>query len=278
VRDEAVPGPGETFGHYRLERELGRGAMGIVYLATHERLGRAVALKLLRPELGADETYRRRFLREARIAAEVEHENLVPIVEAGELAGRQFLASEHVPGQTLAERLRAQGGLPLDGVLRIAAELGAALDALHARGLLHRDVKPSNVLLDEAGRALLADFGLATGPAHTVLTRPGQLLGTVEYMAPELIRGEPASSASDLYALGCLLYACAAGRPPFVRASPFQVTVAHLSEQPPDPGATRPELPARFGGALLQALAKEPGERPTSARAYALALWGAARS
>lgn len=268
---------GDTLGQFEIVGELGRGAMGVVYRAEHHGLGREVALKVLRPELSADDVYRKRFLREARTAAAVTHQNLVPIVEAGEAGGRYYLASEYVPGQTLSQRVRAGGPLSLLEVLRLADELGAALDALHARGLVHRDVKPSNVMVDRNGKALLTDFGLATGPAYTVLTRPGQIVGTVEYMAPELIRGEPASRASDLYALGCLIVACVTGAPPFQRSSPFQVTLAHLDEAPRDPCATRPDLPAALGPAILAALEKEPGHRPGSARAYALGLYRAAR-
>jgi serine/threonine-protein kinase len=268
---------GGIFGPYRLEAVLGSGAMGVVYLAEHRRLQRQVALKVLRPELTGDEVFRKRFLREARVAASVEHENLVPIVEAGEVAGLDYLASEYVAGHSLGDRLREAGQMPLDEVLRAAGEIGSALEALHHHGLVHRDVKPSNVMIAGSGRALLTDFGLAKGPAYTILTRPGQVVGTVEYLAPELIRGEAASPASDVYALGCLVFACLTGAPPFTGVSMFQVTMGHLDAAPPDPSVARPELDERLSVALLAALAKEPDRRPQSARQYALSLWLGAR-
>jgi serine/threonine protein kinase len=272
-----VLGPGARVGPYVLEEMLGQGAMGVVYRAEHELHGHAVALKILRESLSENDLYRRRFEREARVATEVEHENLVPILEAGEMAGRHYLAARYVSGRTLAARLDAEGPLAVEDVLRLVGELGAGLDALHHRGIVHRDVKPSNVMLDEDGRAMLTDFGLAKGPAYTVLTKPGQLVGTVDYIAPELVRGEAASPASDLYALGCLVFACIAGTPPFAATNPFEVTVAHLGEDPPDPCAARQDAPAGLGAAVLEALAKEPASRPRSARAYALGLWLAAR-
>jgi serine/threonine-protein kinase len=267
---------GERLGHFRVEAFLGQGAMGVVYLAEHLRLGRRVALKVLKPELSGSELFRKRFVREARVAAQVEHENLVPIVEAGEADGRYYLAAAYIPGRTLDQRL-GEGPLQLEELLRIMAEVGAGLDALHQQGLVHRDVKPSNILLDEGGKALLTDFGLTTGQAYTVLTKPGQVVGTLDYLAPELIKGETARPASDVYALGCVAFACVAGAPPFAGKSAFEVTVAHLDEEPPDPCASRPELPASLSAAVLEALAKDPEARPRSARAFALSLWLAAR-
>jgi serine/threonine-protein kinase len=264
-------------GPYVLEEVLGEGAMGIVYRAEHTRLHSTVALKILRETLSGSDVYRKRFIREARVAAEVEHESLVPIVEAGEIDGRHYLASRYIEGRTLSQRIETEGPLPVEDVLRLVGELGAGLDALHGRHVVHRDVKPSNVMLDREGRALLTDFGLAKGPAHTVLTKPGQLVGTVDYIAPELVRGEPATPASDLYALGCLVFACVAGVPPFAGTSPFEVTVAHLGEEPPDPCASRDDAPPGLAAVILEALAKDPERRPRSARAYALALWLAAR-
>ena len=270
---EGPPGAGlrggDRVGRYRVEARLGDGATGVVYRAVREPDGLVVALKVLRAELYADATYRRRFAHEARAAAEVEHRHLVRVLEAGEAGGRSYLATQYVAGQTLAARLDAEGGLPLDQILRLASELGAALDALHGAGLVHRDVKPSNVMLDRDGAAMLGDFGLAKGRAYTVLTRPGALVGTLDYLAPEIIGGAPAGPASDLYALGCLVFECMAGVPPFADRTGLQVGMAHLRDEPPDPGADRADLPPMLGWAVRRALAKDPNRRPHSAGAFA---------
>jgi len=210
---------GHRLGPYRIEARLGQGGMGVVFRAVHDD-GRTVALKVLRDELAADQSFRTRLVREARAAAEVNHPNLARVVEAGEADGRLYLAVRHVDGRSLADHLASGGPLGVPGLLRLAAEVGAGLDALHGRGIVHRDVKAANILLADEGPAVLVDFGLAKSRAWTVLTRPGQVLGTLDYLAPELIRGEPAGPMSDLYALGCVLYECLAGAPPFRRPSP----------------------------------------------------------
>lgn len=260
--------PGDSLGSYRVEELLGEGAVGLVFRALTPT-GDVVALKVLRAELSEDESFRRRFEHEARAAQEVESKYLVPIVAFGEADGRQFLAVRYVAGRTLADRIAAEGPLPAGDVARIAANIGSALDALHAAGLVHRDVKPSNVLFDDEGRALLTDFGLAKGRAYTVLTRTGQVVGTLDYIAPELIRGQPATPATDIYALGCVVYECVAGTPPFGGKTVFELSIAHLEEEPPDPCANRPDLPDALGWAVRQALKKEPSERPPTATAYA---------
>jgi serine/threonine-protein kinase len=269
-------GAGDQVGPYRLEALLGAGGMGVVYRATREGGGDTVALKVLRGELSDDETFRRRFAHEARSAEEVRHPNLVRVLEAGEDGGRHYLAVEYVPGATLEERIKESGPLPLPEVVRVATEVGAALDALHALELVHRDVKVSNVLVRDDGAYLLTDFGLAKGRAYTVLTRPGQVMGTLDYLAPELIRGEVATAASDVYALGCTLYECLTGATPFGNKGVLQVGIAHLEEQPPDPRGARPDCPPAFADALLQALEKDAARRPAPASAYAGALAAAA--
>jgi serine/threonine protein kinase len=260
---------GDRVGRYRVDARLGDGATGVVYRAVREPAGLVVALKVLRAELSADETYRRRFAHEARAAAEVEHRHLVRVLEAGEAGGRSYLVAEYVAGQTLAARLDADGGLRLDELLRLASELGAGLDALHGAGLVHRDVKPSNVMLDPDGAAMLGDFGLAKGRAYTVLTRPGAVVGTLDYLAPEIIGGAAAGPASDLYALGCVIFECMAGVPPFADRDGLQVGMAHLRDEPPDPGADRADLPPMLGWAVRRALVKDPNRRPHSASAFA---------
>jgi serine/threonine protein kinase len=267
---------GGSLGPYRLEAVIGEGAMGVVFRATAES-GREVALKVLRRELAADPVYERRFLHEARAAGELRHPHLVAVLEAGEAGGFRYLASAYVRGRSLAARIEDEGPLDLDALLRLAAEVGAGLDALHERELVHRDVKPDNILLDESGSAALTDFGLAKGPAYTVLTAAGQAVGTLDYMAPELIRGAEASPATDVYSLGCVVFECIAGGPPFAGKSLFEVGSAHLAEQPPDPLESRPDLPAGLSWAALQALAKEPGDRPRTATMYAHMLRLAAR-
>jgi serine/threonine protein kinase len=263
---------GHRLGPYRIEARLGQGGMGIVFRARRDGDGRTVALKVLRDELSADDAFRRRLAREARAAAEVDHPNLAPVLEAGEADGRVYLAIRYVDGRSLAGRLRADGPLPLADLVRLAAEVGAGLDALHDRGIVHRDVKPANILLGSDGVAVLGDFGLAKGRAYTVLTRPGQVLGTLDYLAPELIRGEPAGPLSDLYALGCVLFECVAGAPPFAGRGVLRVGMAHLEEEPGDPGAGRPDVPPAVSWTVRQALAKDPARRPTNAAALARML------
>jgi serine/threonine protein kinase len=262
---------GDRLGPYRLESRLGEGAMGVVWRAAHAP-GGVVAVKVLRHELAEDEVFRRRFAHEARAAAEVRHPNLVRVLGAGEDRGCFYLAACYVDGRSLADRIRDGGPLPLAGTLRLVAEVGAGLDALHERGLVHRDVKPSNILLDGAGTAALGDFGLAKGHAWTVLTRPGEVLGTLDYLAPERIRGLPAGPPSDVYALGCVAFECLTGAPPFAGRGVLQVGVAHLQEEPPDAAAGRPDVPAALGWAIRQALAKDPARRPRSGTAFARML------
>jgi serine/threonine protein kinase len=269
------PQPGMRLGPYLLEDMLGEGSMGIVFRASRDD-GAVVALKILRPELSADPSYRRRFEREGRIASTLTHPHLVEVVDSGEAEGWAYLASRYVPGESLAERLGRSGPLPVEEVVRLAGEVGTALDTLHASELVHRDVKPSNVMLSDAG-AELTDFGVARGTADSVLTTPGRVVGTVDYLAPEVIRGEPAEPAADVYSLGCLLYECVTGAPPF-GSKPFaEAAVAHISEEPPDPSVTRRDLPRQFWTALRHALAKDPRERPPTATAYALMLRVSAR-
>ena len=171
-----------------------------------------------------------------------------PAAALGEADGTSYLVAAYVPGGSLEDRLREQGSFPLDEALRISAEIGTGLDALHRSGLVHRDAKPSNLMLYEDGRAAITDFGLAKGPAYTVLTRPGQVMGTLDYLAPELIRGEAATPATDIYALGCVVYECVTGVPPFGGKSLFEIGTAHLNAPPPDPGEIRDGCRRRVPG------------------------------
>jgi len=254
-------------GRYRLRRLLGEGALGLVYEALGED-GATVAVKVLRPERAGDAAARARFVREARLAARIESRHVVPVLEVGE----SFLVLPFYPRGSLAQRLRERGKLGLDQTVRLAAELGRGLDVLHEHGILHRDVKPSNVLLADDGTAALADFGLARASDSTRITHDGQLVGTPHYLAPELIEGAEATRASDLYALGCLLYECVAGEPPFTGSRPAEIGFAHLMEAPPDPRERRPELSGEVALALVAALEKDPQARPTSGTALARML------
>jgi serine/threonine protein kinase len=263
-----MPAPvqvGQQLGPYLIQRRLGQGGMGIVFRALHDGDGRTVALKVLRDELAADDGFRQRLAHEARAAAEVDHPNLAPVLEAGEADGRLYLAVRYVDGRSLAERLAAGGPLPVGELVPLTANVAAGLDALHRRGIVHRDVKPANILLAADGTAVLGDFGLAKSRAWTVLTKTGQVLGTPDYLAPEVIRGEPATPLSDLYGLGCVLFECLAGAPPFAGRGVLRVGMAHLTEEPGDPAAGRGDVPPALAWTVRQALAKDPAERPPSA-------------
>lgn len=264
--------PGATLGPYRLESQLGEGGMGIVFRAAREPDGQVVALKVLRRELTGDETHRRRFMREARAAAEVHHRHLAPVLDVGEADGRVYLAVSFIEGRSLDDRIREEGPLPVPDIVTLAYQMASALDALHEREVMHRDLKPSNVMLDGSGDAVVTDFGLAKGRAYTVLTKPGQVMGTLDYLAPEVIRGQQATAASDLYGLGCVLYECVAGQPPFAEKGVFQVGLAHLEEEPPDPARNRDDVPSGFVWALMRGLEKDPAKRPPSGVAYAQML------
>jgi YVTN family beta-propeller protein len=236
---------------YRVEAVLGRGGMSVVYLAEDLRLRRRVALKLLAPALAADEAFRERFLEESQLAASLDHPNVVPIYEAGEAGDELYIAMRYVEGQDLKQLLRG-GPLGSDQAVRLCSQVAEALDFAHARGLVHRDVKPSNVLLDPKEHVYLADFGLTKRVGESRKGEPS-LFGTIDYVAPEQIRGDEVDGRADVYALGCLLYESLVGEPPFRRGSDAATLYAHLEEQPPSPSGLEHVLP--------KALAKDPVER-----------------
>lgn len=263
--------PGETLGSYRLEVLLGEGAMGVVFSA-RDGQGARVAVKILRPEHAGDHVALARFEREARVAAEIDPRHVVPVLDLGESGGLVYLVTPYYAGGSLAMRLRALGRLAPDEAVDLGAQLGRGLDELHSHDVLHRDVKPSNVLLDSEGTAALADFGLARAVDSTRITREGEILGTPHYLAPELIAGSESTRASDLYALGCVLYECLAGEPPFASRRLPEIAFAHLTEPPPDPRERRSDLPGAMAEALLVMLEKDPEGRPTSGTALARML------
>jgi predicted Ser/Thr protein kinase len=274
-----VPGVGETFGGYAIESLLGRGGMGAVHLATHARLARKVALKVVAPELAHDEEFRARFLRESQLAASLDHPNVIPVYDAGEVDGILFLAMRYVSGPSLQTLLRARGTISPEDALRLAEQIGGALDAAHAAGLVHRDVKPANILLSESlEHAYLCDFGLAKEASSHGMTQTGSFLGTVDYCAPEQIEGGAVDGRSDLYSLGAVLFHCLAGQAPYLRETDFAVLEAHLREPPPALSNVRPGLPAALDGVLVTAMAKSPDVRYASgqevASAFADALAG----
>lgn len=267
--------PGDTVAGYRVDALLGEGAMGSVFRATRLADGATVALKVIKEGLTEDATHQRRFMHEARAAAAIEHPHLVGVLDAGESDGRRYLAMRYLEGTTLEQRIADTGALSVRETLRLATEIGGALAALHAAGLVHRDIKASNVLIDREGAAALADFGLAKGEGYSVLTVPGRIVGTIDYLAPERIRGEVGTPAGDVYAFGCLLFEALTRAPPFAGKSMMEVAFAHLEEQPRNPAEDYGDVPVAFGEAVLLALAKAPDDRP-SVSEYVAALKSAA--
>ena len=229
---KAAISPGMIFAGYRVEELVGRGGMGVVYRATDLSLERPVALKLVAPELAEDERFRERFLREPRLAASLDHPHVIPIYEAGEHDGQLYLAMRFVEGSDLRTILEREEKLSPERTLAVLAQVADALDAAHRRALVHRDVKPANVLLDEDGHAYLSDFGI-TKQVGGDSTDTGRVVGTLDYLAPEQIRGDPVDGRADVYALGCLLYECLAGVPPFRRETEAETLWAHMQEEPP---------------------------------------------
>jgi tRNA A-37 threonylcarbamoyl transferase component Bud32/DNA-binding beta-propeller fold protein YncE len=256
---------GTSLGAYYLESVLGRGGMSIVYRADDLRLKRKVALKLLAPELGENDAFRDRFLRESQLAASLDHPNVVPVYEAGEFGQLLYIAMRYVPGTDLRALLRRDGALEPERSLTIVAQLADALDAAHNRELIHRDVKPSNVLVTgEAGHehCYLADFGLSTSASdRSAVADPQQVIGTIDYVAPEQIRDEEIDGRADVYSLSCLLYECLSGDVPFRRSSDVAVIYAHLEDAVPSASERQPGLPAEIDDVLRMGMAKNPSER-----------------
>jgi serine/threonine-protein kinase len=261
---------------FRIETVLGRGGMSVVYVAEQTRLGRKVALKVLTTELSWDETFRERFVRESHVAATIDHPNIIPIYDAGEADGLLYIAMRFVQGPDLKEILK-RGALGVGRTIFLVEQLASALDAAHAHTLVHRDVKPGNILVEEStDHAYLTDFGVAKQTTARGLTSTGHFLGTVEYAAPEQIEGGPVDARTDVYALGCVLYECLTGSPPFSHGTEHAVLHAHLVDPPPSVSRVRPELPLAFDGVIATAMAKAPEERFASCGELAHAARNAA--
>lgn len=249
---------------YRIDGVLGGGAMSTVYRATQLSLNRVVALKLLASELSQDPGFRRRFEREGQLQAALDHKHIVTVYEAGQTDDDLFLAMRLIAGPTLKE-LILEGKLSPRRSLRLLTQVAEALDEAHRAGLIHRDIKPQNILVDDGDHAFLADFGLikALDDADP-LTRTGQFIGTIDYVAPEQVQGDPPSAASDSYALTAVLYECLTGQVPFVRQNEAATIHAHVMAPPPRVSELRPDLPAALDEVIAVGMAKDPAARPAS--------------
>jgi hypothetical protein len=257
---------------YRLGEQIAAGGMGAVYRAVDETLGRQVAVKALRRELAADPTFLERFRREARAAAGLSHPGVAGVYDYGELGGQPFIVTELVEGETLAERVAARGRLPWREAVAIGEQVAAALAAAHAHGLVHRDVKPANILLGRDGRAKVTDFGIAQAAQTATLTRTGMVLGSANYVAPEQAKGGHVGPAADLYSLGCVLFEAVTGETPYRGGNAVAIATQHVSAPVPDPREHRPELPPEVAELIIRALQKQPAGRFPSGAAMAAAL------
>jgi serine/threonine protein kinase len=258
---------GARFGGYRVDGLIAKGGMGAVYRARDLEADRDVALKVIVAAMAEDASFRARFEREARLAAQLDHPHVVSLLDSGEQDGTLFMASRLIEGRSL-QQIVMRGPLSPKAAARVTAQIASALDAAHALGLLHRDVKPGNVLLEgasEDGHAYLTDFGLSKHVASTSgLTRAGSWVGTVDYAAPEQLQALECDHRADVYALGCVLYESLTGEVPFPRARDVQKMIAHISEPPPAVSALRPDA-AAFDEVVARAMAKQPDDRYGSA-------------
>jgi eukaryotic-like serine/threonine-protein kinase len=253
-------------GRYRLKRPLGHGGMATVYLGHDSELDRPVAIKVLAETLTGDETFRRRFLREAQLAARLSHPNVVSVYDAGEQAdGRPYIVMEHVDGETLADVLRKRGPLPADEAATLAAQACRGLAHAHAAGLVHRDVKPQNLLLRRDGTLKVADFGIARAAEGTALTEAGTVLGTAAYLSPEQALGQEATPAADVYSLSAVLYELLTGRPPYELESLADLAARQAEGSITPVSELAAGIPQRVEDAVMRSLARNPAYRPTSA-------------
>src|SRR5215831_8373832 len=278
------PAAGSRLAGYRFEEEIGRGGMAVVYRAYDDHLGRRVALKVLAPDLARDEVFRARFMQESRIAAATEHPNIIPVYDAGEADGVLYIAMRYCADGDVRTLIDRVGPLPPARACALIAQAASALDAAHARGLVHRDVKPTNMLLEISPRTsrpdhlYLSDFGLAKrSSAAAGLTATGEFFGTVDYIAPEQINGQPLDGRTDQYALACASFEMLSGSPPFTRGNEMAVIWAQLSEPPPSLSARQPGVPAAADQVIAKAMAKSPADRYGRCLDFAEALLAACR-
>jgi streptogramin lyase len=267
---------GSTIAGYRIDSIAGYGGMGVVYAATELELGRRVALKVIHADRAEDESFRERFMRESRIAASIDHPNVIPIYRAAADADRLYIAMRYVDGTDLRSLVTLSGRLPAQRAAGIIVQVAAALDAAHSRGLVHRDVKPANVLIDGGEHAYLTDFGVARTTDAPTMTSTGQFVGTVQYAAPEQFRGDGLDARTDIYSLGAVLFFAVTGEPPFVRDSDAAAMYAQLSEPPRDVRELEPGVSAALADVIARALAKDPDARFQSAGDFGRAALSAA--
>ncbi|HYH27306.1 MAG TPA: protein kinase [Actinomycetota bacterium] len=260
---------------YRLGDLLGRGGMATVYSATDTVLERPVAVKVLDGKFSGDAEFVERFRREARASAALNHPNIVSVFDTGSDDGMHFIVMELVPGRTLASHLAEKGTLPPERAAAIASSVARALEAAHAQQLVHRDIKPGNVLLTDEGQVKVTDFGIARAASGTSITLTGAVLGTASYLSPEQAQGREVDGRSDIYSLGCVLYEMLTGKPPFSGPSPVAVATQHVSEEPDPPSAIQGELPPALERVVMRAMAKDPSDRFTTAAEMVAALDGA---
>jgi len=259
-------------GRYRVEDVLGRGGMATVYLARDAELDRPVAVKVLAEHMADTPSFHDRFLREAKLAAQLSHPNVVQVFDVGEDNGRPFIVMECVQGSTLADELKQRGPLDPTDVVDLALQICGGLEHAHAAGLVHRDIKPQNLLLGSDGTVKIADFGIARAAEETRLTQIGSVLGTAAYLAPEQALGEEVTAAADIYSLGCVLYELLTGRTPYVFKTLPELVAKHREEAIPPLRVLRPEVPERLEAAVMHALARNPEYRPASAAELAQEL------
>jgi len=252
---------GSMIGDYKIQQKIGSGGMGVVYRGLHVRLGQVVAIKDLSPELASDPEMRQRFIREARIQAQLNHPNVVNVHNLLEHDGRLLLVMEFVEGETLDKLIQDNGALPYNQAIEITCQVLNALSFMHSKGVIHRDLKPGNIMIAEEGRVKVTDFGIAKATTEKGQTRAGTRLGTLWYMSPEQVKGKPVDARSDLYAMGITLFQMVTGKLPFFGNSDFEIMKAHTETPPPDPKKIKKDIPKPLSGVILKLLEKNPGKR-----------------